>query len=258
VELGDELLNVLETYEQLIEAHGPPPPHFHQVKGCKHVELPGTEGQGPLFDLLLARQTARVFRTDLPLSIENLSILLRYTFGAQGAMRVTDDYVVLKKTSPSGGALHPIEAYPLILNVEGVDPGIYHYNVLRHGLDQIRAIDTDEGRELARRITGGQYYFASANALIILTARFDRNFWKYRNDSKALRILELDSAHLAQTFYLIGTDLGLGTFTTGAIIDETIEKLLGLPLFLEGAISVVGCGYPVDESCPGGAEFSAL
>jgi hypothetical protein len=42
-------------------------------------------------------------------------------------------YAVLK-TSPSGGARHPIEAYVLVRRVTGIRPGVYHYSVKRHAL----------------------------------------------------------------------------------------------------------------------------
>lgn len=253
---GSYVMQVLQDYEELIEVYGVPPAHYHQVKSTKRVTLPRTSPQSSFFKNLLARGTAREFQLEKPLPRDDLATILFYTFGAQAECVVVDGYTVLKKTSPSAGALHPTEAYPLILNVEGMTPGIYHYNVRHHSLDLIRELDVIEGRKLANRLTNGQQYFASANFLVILTTRFDRNFWKYRNDTKALRVVEMDAAHLSQTFYLLGTELGLGTFTTAAIIDDVIDELLGLELLKEGAMLVLGCGYPADEAHPQGVDFA--
>ncbi len=251
-----DLMGYLDDYRQLINVYGNPPAHFHEVSSKRRVELPQTIQNEGIFKTLLARQTARYFSTDKQLPAADLSCLLMYTFGYHGTYTLTDGYTVLKKTSPSGGSLHPIEAYPLILNVEGVESGLYHYNIRDHCLDLVKELTTFEGRALAKQMTAAQEYFHSANVLVVLTGRFDRNFWKYRNHQKALKVVEMDAAHLSQTFYLIGTELGLGTFTTAAIVDDIIEESLDLPIFVEGAMMIVGCGYPINEETPGGFDFN--
>lgn len=255
IEAPSDLLGSLESYEQLVKVYGKPAPHFHEVRSNSSVELKRIEKKEGIFKTLLARQTTRHFRLDKSLSSDVLSTLLFYTFGYHGTHTLAEGYTVLRKTSPSGGSLHPVEAYPLILDVEGVSPGIYHYNVENHRLDLLKEFSVDEGRKLVKQITTGQEYFHSANVAVLLTGRFDRNFWKYRNHQKALKVVEMDAAHLSQSFYLIGTELGLGTFVTAAVVDELIEELLGLPILAEGAMMVVGCGYSLNEELPGGFRF---
>jgi hypothetical protein len=41
---------------------------------------------------------------------------------------------VLEKTSCPGGNHHPMEVYPVIIDVEGRAPGLYHYSVRRRAL----------------------------------------------------------------------------------------------------------------------------
>ena len=255
IEAPSDLMGSLNDYGQLVNVYGKPAPHFHQVNSKGRIKLPRIEQKEGIFKTLLSRQTTRHFRLDKSLPSDDLSTLLLYTFGYHGTHTLADGYTVLRKTSPSGGSLHPVEAYPLILNVEGISPGLYHYNVRDHCLDLIEEIPVGEGRKLAKQITTGQDYFHSANIMVILTGRFNRNFWKYRNHQKALKVVEMDAAHLSQTFYLIGTELGLGTFVTAAIVDELIEKVLDLPVLEEGAMMVVGCGYPLNEEIPGGFRF---
>ncbi len=257
METPSDLLDALDDYGQLLNVFGKPVSHFHQISSIGCIKLPKVNKDEGIFRTLLSRRTARYFRTDKSLPEEDLSTLLFYTFGYHGTFEVTDGYTVIQKTSPSGGSLHPVEAYPLVLDVEGISSGLYHYNVRDHSIDLLKEIDVTEGRKLAKHITAGQEYFHSANVLVILTARFDRSFWKYRNHQKVLRVVEMDAAHLSQTFHLIGTELGLGTFPTAAIVDEVIENILGLPILAEGAMMVVGCGYPVNEKMPGGFPFKA-
>ena len=60
-------------------------------------------------------------------------------------------------------------------------------------------------------------------------------------------MVELDTGHLSQTFYLVATKLGYGPFMTAAISDLLIENMLGLRYLEEGAIAVVGCGTSVEN-----------
>lgn len=81
-----------------------------------------------------------------------------------------------------------------------------------------------------------------------MTARFYRNFWKYRRHQKAYLVLQMDAAHLSQTFYLLCTKLGLGAFFTAAINAVNIEKRVGLDPYTEGALAICGCGVPAAQS----------
>ncbi len=228
-----------------IDRHGPPPPHFHEVAGTgERVDLPLAEPEGALFDLLRRRRTCRGFDAARPLPLEPFSHLLRWSFGCHGVLSLTPELALLKKTSPSGGALHPVEVYPLVRDVEGLAPGLYHYSVRDHALALIAPRTAEQMADLAVRLTAGQTYFAGAHALFVLTVRFHRNFWKYHCHRKAYRVVLMDAAHLSQTFYMVATELGLGAFFTAGINDVEAEEELGLDGFAEGAVAICGCGVP--------------
>jgi putative peptide maturation dehydrogenase len=148
----------------------------------------------------------------------------------------------VKKTSPAGGGLHAVEAYLLVQRAEGLAPGIYHYLPMRHALEPIRSMTADEMAVLVYRLLAGQQWFANVPVLVVMTARFDRLFWKYRRHAKAWRVVHLDVGHLSQTMYLSAADLGLGAFVTAAINDREAETALGLAPLREGAIAIVGFG----------------
>jgi putative peptide maturation dehydrogenase len=229
---------------EFVRAHGPPPPHFHSVAEPLAVTaLPLIDREEGLWDTLAQRRTTRAF-APVPLLAEELSLVLRYTFGCRGYSRVTDGVTVLSKTSPSGGALHPTEVYVLARNVEGVEPGLYHYGAERHELELVVRLTPDEGGSLAIELASGQPFVRDAPALFLLTTRFYRSFWKYRRHRRAYAVLLMDAAHLAQTFYLVCTELGLGAFVTAAVNGANIEEQLGLDPFTEGALAICGCGRP--------------
>ena len=54
----------------------------------------------------------------------------------------------------------------------------------------------------------------------------------------------LDAGHLAQTFCLLATARGLGPFTTAAIQDTFLEKLIGLDPAKEFPMYLCGAGVP--------------
>lgn len=148
----------------------------------------------------------------------------------------------MKKTSPAGGGLHATEAYLLVQRAEGLAPGLYHYLPMQHALEPMRVMDAAAAATLAHGFLAGQHWFANVPVLVVMTARFDRLFWKYRRHTKAWRVVHLDVGHLSQTMYLSAADLGLGAFVTAAINDRSIEPALGLVPMQEGAIAIVGFG----------------
>jgi len=235
---------IAEALDEFVEHHGLPPPHFHsRDDALSRHELPLPEGTGQLYDALEARRTTRVFDA-APLAEADLAALLSYAFGCRGTFDAHEEIVALHKTSPSGGSLHAIEAYPLLIDVDGFEPGLYHYGVERHELALLEALGRDEARRLAVAFTCGQTYLGDASAIVFLAARFYRSYWKYRNQPRAYSVLLMDAAHMSQTFYLVCTDLGLGAFVTAAINNGDVDDRLGLDGFTEGTLIACGCGHP--------------
>jgi putative peptide maturation dehydrogenase len=245
-EPGEEEFRITERTRRLSEEfladHGPPPGEFAEERTGPTVPLPGIERDGALFRALTARRTTRAFDPAVPMTLEQLDTVLRYVFGCHGFGTTTAGVVCIKRTSPSGGALQPIEAYPIVTNVEGIDSGIYHYNVRDHALTLLSELASDEGRRMTTSFMCGQSYFGAAHVSFVLTARFYRNHWKYRRHQRAYAGILMDAAHLSQTLYLVSGEVGLGAFVTIAINARDIERRLGVDGVTEGVIAMTGCG----------------
>jgi putative peptide maturation dehydrogenase len=238
-----------ESADEFVERYGPSPPPFHEPpRSLATTELPLRNDPRPLFELLRRRKTMRDLDADEPVGLNDLGTILRYVFGCHGYAELGHGVVTLRKTSPSGGALHPVEAYPLVVSVAGLEPGLYHYGVRGHTLELLERLGRTDARELGRRFAAGQPFAANAAVLVLLTARFYRSFWKYRSHGRAYAVLLMDAAHLSQTFYLVCAELGLGAFVTAAINGVDVEDRLGLEGSREGAIAILGCGVPGRES----------
>ena len=188
---------------------------------------------------LLARRTVREFsRRMVPLA--DFSAVIGGTFGRTGTHDAGLFGRLMTKTSPSAGSLHPLECYVLGWNVQGLVPGLYHFDVGSGGLRRLRHGDF---RRKAVRAASGQSWVGSAAFLCVLTAVIGRSLWKYP-DEMTYRTLFLDAGHLAQTFCLLATSRSLGPFTTAAMQDSFIEKLIGLDGAKEFPVYLCGAGMP--------------
>jgi len=241
---ADEARQGKRSLAQLIGQHGPPPAETTARSGADTWTCLPAPDSTALDELLAARNTCRNFDLGAELPLAQLSRVLWLAFGAQARQSLAPDAAVLKKHSPSGGGLHPIEAYVLVQRVAGLAPGAYHYQCLAHALEPVRGPggSLTDVRAAAHELVAGQRWFADAPVLVLMAARFGRSFWKYRNHAKAWRVLQLDAGHLSQTLALAATEQGLGAFITAAINDEAAERLFGLDGALEGPVAVCGFG----------------
>ena len=228
-------------------ASAPPTAHvtspFREIEAVEHVDLPVDRTQSELGRILRERRTHREFESG-ELMLDQVSTILRDVWGAQRYGHDRSGAPVLAKTSPSGGSLHPLEVYPLLARVHGVEAGLYHYSVRRHALELMERLDPQAVRDLADELTAGQTWFADAQAFFLVTARFERFYAKYRKDPGAYQSLLLEAGHFSQTFYLVATELGLGPFVTTVINHADIDRRLGLDPYREGALMILGCGLP--------------
>ena len=232
-----------ETELSFLERLGPcPPPVLEHGPASAQVPLrrpPAT----PLDDICARRVTCRNYDTSRPLAPAEFSAVLFRAFGARAVHDYAPGVKLLKKSAPSAGGLHAVGAYVLARQVEGIEPGLYHYHPVAHALEPLAELSASEAEALAVRFLGGQTYFAEAHAVVALAGRFRRNFWKYRNHAKAYRSVILDAGHLSQTLYLAATELGLGAFITAGVNELDIEQALHLDPMEEGVVAACGFGY---------------
>ena len=235
-----------ETAGELRQVLGAPPVEAMGLGDqSQRIALPRTARTD--FDHLLARRaTCRNFDADRPLPYALFAQLIERVFSAQSHVRVSDDTVFLKKTSPSGGGLHPVEAYLIVQNVEGLAPGLYHYHSTTHALEPL-PLPEQSLHDLAMQAVAQQDWFANAHVMVLMAPRYDRSFWKYRNHAKAYRAITLEAGHLSQTLYLSATEAGLGAYITCAINEVPLERVFGLNPISEGALAICGFGWRGEE-----------
>ncbi len=194
---------------------------------------PKVKGGMPLWEVIQIRQSIRSYR-NIPLEKEHFSQLL---WATQGISREAMGFEF--RTAPSAGALYPVETYCVLNNVEGIEPGIYHYNMKNHQLDQLKSGDF---RTDVARAALDQDMAYSANVVFVWTALFERSKWKYKQ--RAFRYVYLDAGHIAENLALAAVALGLGTCQIGALYDDEVNQLVGIDGAAESILYMSVVGYP--------------
>jgi SagB-type dehydrogenase family enzyme len=228
-----------EAYEELKRRarQDPLPLAAKNYPKAPRTKLPRVEANSEFPTVLKNRRTWRKYGR-APVPLEALAQILELTFGVQRWVDVPGLGRVATKSSPSGGSLHPMEAYVLAQRVKGVKAGLYHYNAQRHELEWLRA---GIGRAALERTLGSQWWFARGAFLVLMTAVFGRTQWKY-DFPRTYRVVLAEAGHLCQTFCLTATWLGLAPFCTMAQTDTKWEKWLGIDGVNESILYVAGAG----------------
>jgi SagB-type dehydrogenase family enzyme len=216
---------------------GPKPDIRKRYRGVERIHLPRTR-DGEFARIAAARRTWRRF-SKVPLTLEDLATILGVSVGVQKWARVDGNDIPLK-TSPSGGARHPIECYAVVRDVAGLKRGIYHYAADRHDLERIGGpVSTDRMRAYVPQ----SRYFANGSAMVFFTAVFERQVWRY-SYARAYRATLIEAGHVCQTFLLAATSLGLAPYCVMGLADSLIEGDLGIDGITESVLYCAGVGRP--------------
>jgi SagB-type dehydrogenase family enzyme len=140
---------------------------------------------------------------------------------------------------PSAGARYPLEIYPIVLSVDGLTEGIYHYRPLGHRLE---AVPSDRAHRDAL-CDAACHRMGTHNrpaALFIITAVFARTCWKYRGMSYHAILMETGA--LYQTMYLAAAALDLAPCAIGAFPERATAEMLGIDTRDEAQVGLFALG----------------
>jgi SagB-type dehydrogenase family enzyme len=189
---------------------------------CRYdrVHLPRARRRGELARILRRRRSTRDFANE-PVGLRDLGELLGLSCGVTGAQHLGGSDYLLLRANPSGGALYPIEVYPIVFRGRDVRPGLYHYAPREHALELIRA---GEFQETVFEITMKQPVVREASFVLALTALTARNMFKY--GERGYRYMLFDAGHLAENLYLTANALKFGCVTIAGFVDDRMNELL--------------------------------
>lgn len=202
------------------------PPLYKKYPDSKKIKLPEPQFRGiTLEEAIENRRSVRNY-SKKPISTAQLSQLL---FAAQGLTGKT--YGQSLRSAPSAGALYPFEIYLVANNVRNLPRGIYHYAVLDHSLELVKAGD------FRSRITNAgleQEMLGDAAVTFVLSAVFDRVCHKY--GQRGFRYAYIEAGHISQNIFLQAISLELGSVCVGAFLDEKVNQLIGVDGHNEAAV----------------------
>lgn len=146
---------------------------------------------------------------------------------------------------PSGGAIYETGVYTIVRACEGLEPGLYAYQVEEHALYRIPS-RAPELAELLQMAAEGMALPGQPQVVIVLTARFARMAWKY--EVMAYSAMLKNVGVIFQTLYLVATAMGLAPCALGSGGADLFARASGLDPLVEGSVGEFAVG-----SLPGGA-----
>jgi SagB-type dehydrogenase family enzyme len=189
------------------------------------VRLPGPvlDGNISVEKALAGRRSVRRYAA-LPLALTELSQILWAAQGVSGPRGL--------RTTPSAGALYPLEIYIATGNVTGLRSGMYKYGCAGHIL--LRTAQEDKREELYHAALR-QGSIKRAPVVLIMCAVYKRMTVKY--GQRGIRYTDMEAGHASQNVYLQAESLGLATLAIGAFDDSRVKKIINLekgeePLYL--------------------------
>jgi SagB-type dehydrogenase family enzyme len=214
---------------------GQPVELYKAYPGASSIALPepGLDGGMPAAWAIATRRSTRSYSTR-PMSLDELSRFMFLTTGVSA-----DAFGNARRTAPSSGALYPIEVYPIVHNVDGIESGVYHYAYREHALELVRAEDM-RSRVVEQGL--GQEFLGQCGAVLFVTMILQRMRPKYQDRSYRYGLLE--AGHVGENAYLAATEMGLGACGIGAFMDDAMNEMIGVDGVEEAVVYMLAVGHP--------------
>ena len=202
---------------------------LYSNNGIKLDELKKEHFDSSFLETLLKRKTSREFEKFL-FPFGEFSSLLKLVYGNLHGedLELSENNLhqySYRKTSPSGGNIHPEEALLYIFDVEGIEEGLYYYNPDAHTLHLINS--SKKNYNEISELLNGQFFANNCSFLVFHVCRLEKIAWKY-DTSKSYKISYIETGAFIQTLQLAVTSLGKKFWQTGMFKDMQLDKFLGL------------------------------
>ena len=193
------------------------------------LSAPQTDGAVSVERALNNRRSQRDFR-DQALTHGQLSQLLWAAYGVTSQQGMSE-----RRTSPSAGALYPLEIFAVVGDVTDIEPGVYRYVPNGHRI--VRIVEGDMREALSQSVhVVNQDTVAIAPVSICYSAVYERTTEVYtvRGDV----YVHMEVGHSAQNVYLQATAMELGTVAIGTFSNRgAMHEMMNLqadeiPLYL--------------------------
>lgn len=189
-------------------------------------------------EVLLQRRSNKPFKK-LTMPVGQLGAMLKHAnvetvrLRKAAEARYRADPSVLLKSSFSA-----VESYFFAFDVQGLGPGLYHYDPREHSAVLLR-----EGlfRDGVRKACIGQKRAGEGAVALVLTAVWERYMFRYQHP-RAFRTLMINLSELAQKYLLLATTFDYEIFLTPQFLEKEAEPLMGMKIFEEFPSYVITLG----------------
>jgi SagB-type dehydrogenase family enzyme len=201
-----------------------------------------------LVEVMERRSSIRDF-ADTPLPFDALSTWLFRVARVRGLASMEIDLPggrsrsleVSSRPYPAGGRAYELELYLAVRSCEGLDPGMYHYDPLRHELEDVGA---------APEAVSGTLGYACICAgiadppqcVIVVASRLARLAWKYDAIGYAATLKHVGV--LYEAMYLVATAMGLAPCALGSGDIDAFARATGLDPLEETSVGEFMLGVP--------------
>lgn len=210
-----------------------------------------------LTQVLETRRSIRAQDQTRPLTARQLGEFLYRTARVRG-VRMDGGQEILDRPYPAGGSLHELEFYPVLVGVDGIPDGMYHYDAHSHRLEQVPT-----SRGALRRLVDTSARLAQleqpSQVTVVMAARFGRLMWKYQTMGYALVLKNVGVVY--QTMYAVATAMGLAACALGGGDVEEFAVATGLDPLAESSVGefVLGSAPAAEpDAAPSAALTAAL
>jgi SagB-type dehydrogenase family enzyme len=163
-----------------------------------------------------------------PMPVDALAAVLHAGYGADTPTR---------RTTPSGGALYPLELYPVVAAVAGLETGVYHFDPSRRSLEVVRtgavAGELADTCPLPGLLDG-------VAVVVLVTAVFWRTRCKY--GLRGYRFALLEAGHCVQNMLLAARAVDAAALPLGGLYDARAEALVNVDGVEESVVYAVALG----------------
>jgi SagB-type dehydrogenase family enzyme len=203
------------------------------------------EADRGLAEVMEARESIRAHDDERPMTVRQLGEFLYRSARVRG-QRPEDGHDLTVRPYPAGGSIYELELYPVVSNVSGLSPGMYHYDPFGHRLTLVPE-SAAGARRLLAMATRVAVMPAPPQVLIVISARFGRLMWKYQ--TMAYSVIMKNVGALYGTMYLVATAMDLAPCALGGGSAADFELATGTDPLAESSVGefVLGSKPPADQ-----------
>ena len=175
-----------------------------------------------IFECIKERRSVRLYSEE-KLTLEELSYLLWATQGINNSKNHPN-----LRTVPCSGATHSFETYLFIMNVDGINKGIYRYLPIGHKLVFMFELENiDEKVDIMTLDQPFVPHFANKSAVLFAWSTIPyRSEWKF--DITAHKKILIDVGHVCQNLYLASESIEAGACAIGIYDQKMIDDILNI------------------------------